>query len=148
MESERKLSALQNIYAASIAETVNTYRALGQLSSIVARKEARQGQTAPFMLQQLGIETEEEVFSRLSDVFGCANWQVEKHETGFEATATACKLCALSKKMGGASPCHGWCIDPMTAMIKEIARRKGYVAQVRLEGTLMEQDRCTLAITM
>ncbi|MEA5033045.1 MAG: hypothetical protein VB025_12940 [Sphaerochaeta sp.] len=148
MESERKLSVIQNIYAASIAETVNTYQALGQLSSIVARKEARQEQTAPFMLQQLGIETEEEVFSRLSEVFGCANWHVDKHETGFVATATACKLCALSKKMGGASPCHGWCIDPMTAMIKEIARRKGTVAQVRLEGTLMEQDRCTLAITV
>ncbi|MGE0073834.1 MAG: hypothetical protein AB7S52_01245 [Sphaerochaetaceae bacterium] len=148
MESEKKLSVLQNIYAASIAETVNTYQALGQLSSIVARKEARQEQTAPFMLQQLGIETEEEVFARLSEVFGCANWQVEKQETGFVATATACKLCALSKKMGGASPCHGWCIDPMTAMIKEISRSKGYVAQVSLEGTLMEQDRCTLAITM
>ncbi len=147
MESERKLSALQNVYAASIAETVNTYQGLGQLSSIVARKEARQEQTAPFMLQQLGIETEEEVFSKLSDIFGCANWKVGQQETGFVATATACKLCALSKEMGGASPCHGWCIDPMTAMIKEIARRKGSVAQVRLEGTLMEQERCTLAIT-
>lgn len=97
MESEQKLAVLQNVYAAAIAETVNTYQVLGFLAAIEQRKQERQEQTAPYMLAQLGISTVEDVFSRLSSIFGCANWNVEYEESGYRAVATTCKLCALSK---------------------------------------------------
>ncbi|NLE16679.1 MAG: hypothetical protein GX626_12510 [Spirochaetales bacterium] len=96
------------------------------------------------MLAQLGISTVEDVFSRLSSIFGCANWNVEYEESGYRAVATTCKLCALSKRMGGASPCKGWCIDPMVAMIKALENK----ANVTVESTLMNGSSCSLKVKL
>lgn len=144
MEFEQKLSVLQNVYAAALAEAVNTYQGLGALPSIEKRKQERQTQTAPYLLSQLKITSIEGVFTCLSDLFGCANWNVQSTQSGFKATATTCKLCALSKKMGGASPCKGWCLDPMIAMIGALDPK----ASVTVEGTLMDQPSCSLTITL
>lgn len=144
MESEQKLSVLQNIYAAALAEAVNTYQGLSALPSIEKRKQERQAQTAPYLLSQLKITSIEGVFTCLSDLFGCANWSVQSTDSGYRATATACKLCAFSKKMGGASPCKGWCLDPMIAMIGALEPKAG----VMVESTLMDQSSCSLTITL
>jgi hypothetical protein len=65
---------------------------------------------------------------------------VEKTEEGYVAIATSCKLCALSKKMGGANPCNGWCLNPMIAMIA--AADKIDAGNLAVESTLMTGDRC------
>lgn len=135
---------LQNTYAASIAETVNTYEKLKALETIVEKRKERQVQTAPYLNQQLGIQSVEDVFYTLSEIFGCANWSVEKTENGYAATATSCKLCALSKKMGGANPCNGWCLDPMLAMIT--ATGKIDAGSIAVESTLMAADCCKVVI--
>ena len=144
MDAEKALTLLQNIYAASIAETANTYDRLMALDTIVERRKERQAHTAPFLNQQLGIETVEEVFGRLSEIFGCADWSVEKADDGYIATAASCKLCALSKKMGGANPCNGWCLDPMFAMIT--AATQIDAGSIAVESTLMTGDCCRLVI--
>ena len=144
MEIEKRLAMLQNTYAASIAETVNTYDKLKVLETIVGKRKDRQAQTAPYLNQQLCIESIEDVFYKLSGIFGCANWTVEKTGDGYVATATSCKLCALSKKMGGANPCDGWCLDPMIAMLS--AAFKGDIGRITVEGTLMNDDRCKVLI--
>lgn len=144
MDAEKTLALLQNIYAASVAETANTYDRLMVLDTIVARRKERQAQTAPFLNQQLGIETVEEVLGRLSEIFGCADWSVGKADDGYIATATSCKLCALSKKMGGANPCNGWCLDPMFAMIT--AATPIDAAGIVVESTLMTGDCCKVLI--
>ncbi len=144
MEAEKTLALLQNIYAASIAETVNTYDRLMVLDTIVERRKERNSQTAPFLNQQLGIETVEEVFGKLSEIFGCADWSVGKVDDGYIATAASCKLCALSKKMGGADPCNGWCLDPMFAMIT--AATKIDAGSLVVESTLMTGDCCKVLI--
>jgi hypothetical protein len=95
----------------------------------------------------MGVTSVEEVFLTLAEVFGCANWQVNKTEDGYEATATACKLCAMSKKMGGANACHGWCLDPMTAMICDISGGKITKDRIDVKSTLMDSDRCKVVIT-
>lgn len=144
MDIEKRLALLQNTYAASVAETVNTYEKLKVLDKIVERRKERQTQTAPFLNQQLGIETVEDVFKKLSEIYGCANWAVEKTDDGYVATATACKLCALSKKMGGANPCSGWCLDPMFAMITAIGKINS--DNLIVESTLMNGDCCKVLI--
>lgn len=146
MDLEKKLAIMQNTYAASIAETVNTYEKLKVLEHIVAKKKERQAQTAPYMNQQLGVENIEGVFLRLSDIFGCANWTVEKTVDGYIATATACKLCALSKRMGGANPCHGWCLDPMAAMITAATNNEVENEHITVQSTLMDGDCCKVKI--
>ena len=144
MEIKKKVTILQNTYAASIAEAVNTYDKLNVLETIVEKRKERQAQTAPYLNEQLGIESVEDVFCTLSEIYGCANWTVEKTVEGYVATATSCKLCALSKKMGGANPCNGWCLDPMFAMIN--AAGKIDAGSIAVESTLMNDDCCKVSI--
>jgi len=143
MEIEKRLSILQNTYAVSIAETVNTYEKLNALKAIVGRRKERQMQSAHYLIQQIGIESVEDVFCKLSEIFGCANWAVEKTKEGYAATATLCKLCTLSKKMGGANPCYGWCLDPMIAMLSAAFSN---IERITVESTLMSGDRCRVLI--
>ncbi|PKL12575.1 MAG: hypothetical protein CVV52_09475 [Spirochaetae bacterium HGW-Spirochaetae-8] len=100
------------------------------------------------MIQQLGIVSVEDVFKQLTNLFGCANWKVEHTAETYQAVATTCKLCALAKKMGGASPCHGWCIDPMAAMINSLVANQRKTATIRIESTLMDDISCALAINV
>ena len=86
----------------------------------------------------------EDVFFKLSEIYGCANWFIEKTDDGYIATAVSCKLCALSKKMGGANPCNGWCLDPMSAMIT--ATGKTNAESITVESTLMAADCCKVFI--
>lgn len=144
MEIEKRLTMLQNTYAVSIAETVNTYEKLRALETIVERRKERQAQTAPYLNQQLGIKSAEEVFYKLSEIYGCANWTVEKTEDGYVATATSCKLCALSKKMGGANPCNGWCLDPMIAMLSDVCKIDS--ENIIVDSTLMNDDCCKVSV--
>jgi len=147
MDTEKKLALMQNTYAASVAETVNTYDKLKVLDFVVEKRSERQSQTAGAMNKMMGIGSIEEVFITLADVFGCANWQVDKAVDGYIATATACKLCALSKRMGGANACRGWCLDPMTAMISEVSGGMIGKDHVTVKSTLMEGDQCKVVIT-
>ena len=146
VEIEKRLAILQNTYAASVAETVNTYDRLKALEAIVQRRKERQAQTAPYMNQQLGIENVEDVFLRLSEIYGCANWKVDKIGANYVATATSCKLCAFSKKMGGANPCNGWCLDPMIAMLSAAIEINS--DRITVESTLMKDDSCKVLINI
>jgi hypothetical protein len=144
METAQKLAVLQNTYAAALAETVNTYAKQGTLDAVVAAKAARQEQTAAAMLAMFGITEPTAVLTVLADVFGCANWQVQATQTGFTAKASACKLCALSKRMGGANPCQGWCLDPMAAMVRNLDGRNTFTVR----HTLMDSDACEVEVTV
>lgn len=146
MNTEQKLAVMQNTYAAALAETINTYDKLNVLERVVAQKKERQVQSAPLINKQLGVESIEDVFTLLTGTFGCANWAVEKTPDGYTATATACKLCALSKKMGGANPCRGWCLDPMAAMIGAVSEGQIGDDQFIVKSTLMESDCCKILI--
>jgi hypothetical protein len=146
MDIEKRHALLQNTYAASIAETVNTYDKLKVLDAIVERREERQAQTAPFLNQQLGIETVEDVFCKLSEIYGCTNWFVEKTDDCYIATAVSCKLCAMSKKMGGANPCNGWCLNPMFAMITAVGKID--IGSIAVKSTLMAGDCCKVLVNI
>jgi len=144
MEIEKRLSLLQYIYSASLAETVNTYGRINVLDGIVGKRKERQAQSAPVLNQQLDVKNVEDVFGKLSELFGCANWTVEKTSDGYTAVATACRLCSLSKKMGGADPCRGWCLDPMFAMISAVSGING--ENMTVESTLMNGCCCKVLI--
>ena len=53
---------LQNTYAASVAEAVNTYEKLGVLDTIVER-ERKAGANITYLNQRLGIQSVEDVFA-------------------------------------------------------------------------------------
>lgn len=144
MVIEKRLELLQYTYAASVAETVNTYEKLNVLDKIVGTRKERQAQSASVLNRQLGITSVEDVFNKLSAIYGCANWTVEKTDDGYVAKATACKLCAMSRKMGGANPCNGWCLDPMFAMITHLFNDSH--VDISVDSTLMEGVCCKVII--
>jgi len=148
MDAQTKLNLLQTTYAASIAEAVNTYSGLSALDAVVERRKKRQAQTAPLMNRQLDIRTPEDIFLRLSEAFGCADWTVEKTPEGLTATASSCKLCTLSKRMGGANPCRGWCLDPMIAMLTNLPETPIREEDITVRETLMEGSRCRVEVRM
>lgn len=144
MDTEMKLAIMQNTYAAALAEAINTYERMKVLDYVVEKKKERLTQTAAAMNAQLGVENAEDVFVQMADVFGCANWEVTKTDNGFTATATACKLCALCKKMGGANPCNGWCLNPMQSMIAATDKR----AQFIIKETQMDGNGCRVEVVV
>lgn len=145
MNTEKKLEIMQNTYAASVAETVNTYNKLKVLDYVVDARKQRQPQSAPLINAQLGIKTAEDVFTHMTEVFGCANWTIEKTTDGLIATASSCKLCGFAKKMGGANPCNGWCLDPMKAMVGAINKNidDGHFI---VQSTLFDGPSCKVVI--
>ena len=146
MNDQMKLMIMQNMYAASVAETVNTYQRLNVLDKVVEAKLNRQNESAAMLNKQFGVKTPEDVFSNLADVFGCANWEVVKNAQGLIATATSCKLCALSKKMGGANPCIGWCIGPMKGMLKALDDYNIKDEDIEVESTLLNGVLCKVIV--
>ncbi|MFY9380714.1 MAG: hypothetical protein WBI55_06020 [Eubacteriales bacterium] len=64
MEVEKRLKILQNTYAASVAETVNTYEKLNVLKAVVARRKERQKETAPYLNQSWVLTTLKTSFIR------------------------------------------------------------------------------------
>jgi hypothetical protein len=138
MDTKKKLAFMQNVYAASIAESVNTYEKLNVLNYVEDANNTRLSQTASIINSQLDIQTPEQVITRIAEVFGYANWKVERKMSGFSAIATSCKLCALCKKSGGATPCMGWCLNLMRAMIAA----NDFTIDFSVRSTLMDGEYC------
>jgi len=146
MDTEKKLKLLQNTYALAIAEAANTYEKLKVLDEITKKRKERQPQTAPIINEQLGVENVADVFTKLSEVFGCAYWKVDSTPEGYEATAKECKLYALCKKMGGADACDGWCLEPIKAMIASVSKGKINYDDIAVISTLNNGECCKIII--
>lgn len=120
MDLEQKVKLLQTIYAGALADSVFRMGNEGIFEKVTSEKKEEQIKTGKYRAAQFGIEKPDEVFLKLSELFGCANWAVESDNEDFKAEATKCMLCAIAKKMGAQSPCNIFCLDPMEGMIKGI----------------------------
>jgi hypothetical protein len=120
MELERKVKLLQVIYASALADFAMRMGREGIIEKVTSEKKEEQILHGKSRATQFGIEKPEEVFIKLSELFGCANWTVNSDNKGFTAEATGCMLCTMAKKMGAQSPCNIHCLDPMEGMIKGI----------------------------
>ncbi len=89
---------MQNTYAVSIAETVNTYEKLKASNAVVEKRKERQTQTAPYLNQQLSICNVEDIFHTLSEIYGCANWAVKKIEDMYVAEATSLNFVRFQRR--------------------------------------------------
>ncbi len=122
MELEQKFKLLQAIYAGALADSVFRMGNEGILEKVTSEKRDEQIKTGKYRAAQFEINKPEEVFLKLSELFGCANWVVESDNENYKAEATKCMLCAMAKKMGAQSPCNIFCLDPMEGMIRGIAQ--------------------------
>lgn len=120
MELEQKLKLLQIIYASALADSTLRLGGEGVLDKVTLKKREEHMMTGKSRADQFGICKPEEVFEKLSELFGCANWTIKSNGEGFTAEATGCMLCSIANKMGAQSPCNIYCLDPMEGMIKGI----------------------------
>jgi hypothetical protein len=142
MELEKRVKILENTYAAVLAEAVTIFTKFGILDKVTAIKAQRNDAVSKMQVANFDIHSEQEVFTKLAEVFNCAIWEINPHEEGFTATATGCKLCALTKKLGGNSPCDIYCLNPMKAMINTINPE----AQFIVNSTLWDNAKCEVTI--
>ena len=145
METTEKIRMLQAVYAGALADSVLRLGNEGVLEKVTQQKRAEQLLSGKARAAQFGFKSAEEVFTKLSELMGCANWTITRNEDGkgFAATASRCILCAMAKKMGAHSPCHIYCLDPMEGMVKGLEEK----ADFNVQSTLYEDGECQVVIT-
>lgn len=144
MEALEKVKVLQAVYAGALADSVLRLGNEGVLEKVTKQKKGEQLACGRARAAQLGIASPEEVFTKLSDLMGCADWAVaaDADGGGFSATAARCMLCSLSKRMGTQSPCRIYCLDPMEGMVKGLRAD----ADFEVQSTLYEGSQCRVLI--
>jgi hypothetical protein len=144
MEPMEKVKMLQAIYAGALADSVMRLGGEGVLGKVTEDKRAEQLANGKARAAQLGISNTEEVFTKLSDLMGCADWSIEGAEDGkgFAASASRCLLCAMAKRLGAQSPCHIFCLDPMEGMVKGLSEN----ADFEVQSTLYEGSPCRVVV--
>ena len=144
MKALEKVRVLQAVYAGALADSVLRLGNEGVLENVTKQKRNEQLACGKARAAQLGIASPEEVFIKLSDLMGCADWSVaaDADGSGFNATATRCLLCSLSKRMGTQSPCRIYCLDPMEGMVKGLRAN----ADFDVQSTLYEGSQCPVSI--
>jgi hypothetical protein len=143
METNEKLKTVQMIYAGALADMTLRMGNAGVLEQITKEKREEQLSTGKSRAMQMGIANPKEVFTKLSDLMGCANWQIQKNdENGFTAVATGCALCSFAKRIGAPSPCNPFCLNPMEGMVVGMNPDDGFL----VEETLYEGNECRVRV--
>ena len=142
---EQKLKTLQLGYAAALADSVVRYGNEGVLEKITEQKKAEQMRNGAGLAARFGVTSPKQAIEKTRDTYGCANFACADTDGGFQAVATSCLLCSISKQMGGRfSPCRIHCLSPMEAMINGVSPG----ADFRVISTLWESDKCLIKINI
>ena len=145
METAKQVQMLQMAYAGALADTVLQFSKEGVLERVTERKHREQLATGKQRLAAFGITQPEEVFLKLSEIFGCARWEItDKSADGFVARSGSCTLCAIAKKMGAPSPCNLYCLDPMEGLVKAVKNDAVYT----VEETLWAGKQCLVRVNI
>ena len=145
MDTAKHVQILQMAYAGALADTVLQFSKEGVLERVTERKRREQLATGKQRLAAFGITKPEEVFLNLSELFGCARWEIVNNSAeSFLAQSSSCTLCAIAKKLGAPSPCNLYCLDPMEGLVKAIAPVSVYTA----ESTLWEGKQCRVKVNI
>ena len=139
---EQKISTLQTLYAAALADSALRYGKTGILDEVTDQKRTEQLNTGAAMAERFGVKEPKQAFEKIQEIYGCASWFCEDTDNGFRAACTNCMLCAISKKMGPYSPCRMFCLSPIEAMIKGVDPAAGFT----VEKTLWDGDECSVMV--
>ena len=143
MELADKVRTLQAVYAGALADSVLRLGNEGVLEKVTLQKRNEQMLFGKSRAAQFGMTSPREVFEKLSELMGCADWSVSPDENGaLSATATRCMLCAYAKKLGAESPCRIYCLDPMEGMVKGLDENEDFV----VESTLYDGGQCVVQL--
>ena len=144
MDSGQHIRLLQTAYAGALADATLQFGKEGVLPGITDRKRQENIVSGRMRAGQFGITKPEEVFLRLSELFGCANWDISNNHDGFTARTNSCMLCAIAKKTGAPSPCRLYCLDPMEGLLKGIEEKADFVVR----DTLWASSECNIQVVL
>lgn len=133
---EQEMKRLQLFFAAAQSDAAYQYGKHGIMEEVTREKAELQEFTAAGQLQQLGVDSVEKLYASFRKLFGCADWELEETENGFDAVAGHCLLCSIAKKQGAQKPCSLFCINPFRAYGKAL----GYSLDAK--ETLWDGNRC------
>ncbi len=142
MENDNILHLLQLSIVGVLADTVFQLGKEGIIEKVTERKKKEQMLSGKKNAEFYGMASAEGVFNRLSEIFNCANWKIQREATGFSAEASTCRLYSLAKKRGAPSPCNIYCLNPLEGMIKGLNRN----LQFNVKETLWEGKRCRIKV--
>jgi hypothetical protein len=142
MDNDEKIRVLQAAYAGALADAVLRMNRYGILPKVTEEKRTEQMGTGKTKAAKFGINRPEEVFSRLTEIFDCARWEITAETGGFSAETKSCKLCAIAKSIGAPGPCDVYCLDPMEGMVKGLAPG----VQFAVIETLWDGSKCRVEI--
>ena len=142
MQNEKDIQLLQLTYASVLADATAQFDKEHVLKNVTQRKKAEQMATGKMKAELFGITSPDAVFTRLAEVFNCAAWEIRNAEEKFVAETTACKLCAIAKKINAPAPCHLYCLDPMEGMVKGLNPH----ATFAVEETLWDGEKCRVLV--
>lgn len=141
-QMEGKMNKLQMVYAASLIDSLRMYDQFGITDDVIEKKYKEQLIMGKHKLSQLQIENKAEVFTKLKDLFGCANWEISKSKNKLTASATNCMLCSFAKKANVSAPCNLFCLDPMEGLIKGLDPSSTY----QVNSTLWNDNKCIVEV--
>ena len=136
------MNQLQMIYATSLVDSLRMYDKHQITKSVTSQKHQEQLFMGAQKAKQMQLGNETDVFTTLTSLFGCAEWQTEEKDNTLIATNSKCFLCAMSKKMNTSSPCNLYCLDPILGLIKGINPEN----IMTVESTLYDGNNCTVKI--
>ena len=139
---EQQVKTLQLTYASALADAVVRYGNEGILDKITEQKRAEQMRNGASLASRLGVTEPKHAIEKTRDMFGCANFVCTDAHDGFEAFATNCMLCSISKQMGKFSPCQMFCLSPFEAMIKGVSPD----AKFDVVSTLWDSEKCVIKV--
>jgi hypothetical protein len=142
MDLEHRVKILENAYVWLQVDSVRYFDKEGILEKVTEQKKKEQFALGKFQAERFGMQKPVDVFIRLPEVFNCAMWEIQGENNGFTAESKACKLCAIAKKMGSASPCRIYCLNPMEGMVKGISPESKF----EVKETLWEGQRCRIEV--
>jgi hypothetical protein len=143
MDTIKQVKILQMTYAGVLADAVLQFDQEGVLSGVTERKHKEQFDTGKVLAAQFGISKPEEVFLKLSEIFGCARWEIVNSPAGgVIAQTSSCNLCAIAKKIGSPSPCQIYCLNPMEGLVKAVLKDAVY----EVKGTLWDGPKCIVKV--
>jgi len=139
---EQKVKTLQLTYASALVDAVVRYGNEGILDKITELKRAEQMKNGASLAARLGAAEPKQAIEKTRDLFGCANFICTDTRDGFEAVATNCTLCSISKQMGKFSPCQLFCLSPFEAMIKGVSPNAAF----DVVSTLWDSEKCMIKV--
>ncbi|KJR45461.1 hypothetical protein UF75_4137 [Desulfosporosinus sp. I2] len=134
MDLEKRVRVLENVYVGVLVDAVKRFSDEGILGKVREKKRSEQMLFGNEKAKQFGIEKQEDVFSWVSEIFNCAVWEISQEPYGFSAETSACKLCALAKRLSTESPCNLYCLDVMEGMVKGLAPKGKFIVRETLWG--------------